>query len=254
MSKEFWVDNYNLNSIDNFTIRSTKVYEMPDIRLRSSDKVLADGAVTTSSNLSARTIAVKGDIISTERSTLDDTMQKLMSKAYKTEVVLKCKYGTSNKNFTGSLSNLRSDDAVGGYTDVILLFECSDPYAYAETLSTASSVNKTTSTFNTSCISNGYANTPVNVTITVDSVTANASDTITIAGYNTTMTISRTYTAGDVIDIDSTNLSVKVNGVETNFAGQFPVLQGDTSTNIAYTDTFTARQVDVDCDWYDRWH
>lgn len=77
---------------------------------------------------------------------------------------------------------------------------------------------------------------------TLTSFTGSATNTVYFTNSITTQQISlaRTWTAGDVVLIDPANLSAKVNGVEVDYDGVFPlVIPG--SGNLIVTDGFTAR-------------
>lgn len=251
-SLPFWVNDVNINTLPGVSVRAIFPHVLPELLIRQSQKTLADGAVVTSSNLGPRIITIKGDIIASSRAVLDTNYQTLVRYLRVVEKTLYFKYGTGDKNFTGTLkSPLTTSDPQGGYMTFVALFTCGDPFAYARVISTKTSSAKTTPTFVTTLVNNGTETVSPKIVVTITSGTFHGSDTMTIQGYNTTMTITRLFATGEVITIDPATLSVKVGSTEINASGQFPVIPSG-SYDITYTDTFTARNVNLTASWTER--
>lgn len=66
------------------------------------------------------------------------------------------------------------------------------------------------------------------------------------------ITISRTWTAGDVLEVDCINMLVYVNSVSTDYTGQFPEFTPGI-TAIRCVDNFTARNATLSATYTQRW-
>lgn len=250
-SLPFWVNDININLLPGISVRAIFPHTMPEQIVRQSQKTLADGAVITSTNLGPRIITAKGDIVATSRAILDTNYQTLMRYLRVVEDTIYFKYGPGDRNFTGTLKGVTTSDPLGGYMTFVATFICGDPYAYARVLNTKTSSAKTSPSFVTTIVNNGTETVSPKVVVTITSGTFHGSDTLTIQGYNTTMTITRLFATGEVITIDPATLSVKVGSTEINALGQFPVIPAG-SYDITYTDTFTARNVNLTASWTER--
>lgn len=62
------------------------------------------------------------------------------------------------------------------------------------------------------------------------------------ASTNQGITVSGTFTTGTIVEIDSSNYTVLINGASTDFEGLFPVFPPG-SQRVGYSDTFTTRTV-----------
>ncbi len=83
-------------------------------------------------------------------------------------------------------------------------------------------------------------------TITISSVTGGTGERINIFNSmnNQGISIDADYNSGDVLIIDSYNMTVNLNGVYIDFQGTFPTFPPG-SQQVTYSDTFSTRLVDV---------
>jgi hypothetical protein len=92
-------------------------------------------------------------------------------------------------------------------------------------------------------------------TINLTAVSATGIQTMTFGNNNNgqAVTISRSgWTAGDVVQFDSTQRQVTVNGAPIDFSGGFPELPPG-SGSLAYSDSFTSRTFNYSVAQYTRW-
>lgn len=76
-----------------------------------------------------------------------------------------------------------------------------------------------------------------------------------IIGNNSTgqqITVTRTWSAGDILVIDTYNGTVQVNGVAVAYSGAFPIFAPGIGT-LTYSDTFTTRNFDYSVVYTKRW-
>ena len=80
------------------------------------------------------------------------------------------------------------------------------------------------------------------ITITLTAVTGGSAASIFVGNNGTgqQLTITRTWSASDVLVIDTFNRTVKVNNVEVDFGGHSPLFAPGAGT-LGYVDTFTTR-------------
>ena len=92
------------------------------------------------------------------------------------------------------------------------------------------------------------------ITVTINSLTASGYQEIQIVDGVTGLGIwvSREWSASDVLVIDSENGTVQVNGVDVDNGGTFIYLKPGVRS-IQYTDTFTARNVNIEVKYYARY-
>lgn len=83
------------------------------------------------------------------------------------------------------------------------------------------------------------------ITVVLNTVTGGSgSFSIFNAATNQGITISDSFTSGDIIEINSSNYTVLVNGANTDFEGLFPVFPPG-AQRVGYSDTFTTRNTTV---------
>jgi hypothetical protein len=92
------------------------------------------------------------------------------------------------------------------------------------------------------------------ITVTLNSFTGASLNTITLGNNQTTqaVSISRQWTAADVLVIDVENQTCKVNGVIVDFSGAFPQFKPGSRT-LSYIDDMTARSVNITVTYVKRW-
>ncbi|WP_437440989.1 phage distal tail protein [Rathayibacter oskolensis] len=92
------------------------------------------------------------------------------------------------------------------------------------------------------------------IRLELTTVSGSGTRTITITNGSSLrgMSITRTWSAGDVLEIDSLNQTVYVNNIPTPFVGMFPSWEpGAGSVN--YLDDFTARSANLTARYTRRW-
>lgn len=248
----FKVDNQDISDVPFFEVREIISTELPERIIHTIKKASDFGNFLTHADYGSRLLAVKGEFGAPGRGLLDINRDLLVKYVNKTEARLEFEYRDVNITCTGTLESLSFSDPRGGYSAVIMNFRLSDPLYYGETTNTGSKSNQTTSGFATNVANNGNVWNYCKVTINIDSLTDSGADTITVQGDDTSMIISRDWSANDTLVIDPSDFSVRVEGVVVDYQGQFPKINPG-GGSIIYSDTFSARQVDVTLACQDRY-
>lgn len=81
--------------------------------------------------------------------------------------------------------------------------------------------------------------------ITINSVTNGANPSITIINGLSTIVISQSFVAADVLIVDTEKMRVTVNGELIDFTGSLPFI-ADIDSTIQIQNTFTARNIDIE--------
>lgn len=89
-------------------------------------------------------------------------------------------------------------------------------------------------------------------TIKFNSVTNGNNPTVEIENGLNTLTVSSSFTAGDVLEIDTDEMKVRLNGELVDFSGGIPFI-ADPKSVIYIRDTLTARNVDRKAEIYPRY-
>lgn len=84
------------------------------------------------------------------------------------------------------------------------------------------------------------------ITIVLNDVTGATGESVSVTNNRTNqgITLTHNFADGDIIQIDSFNVSATVNGVEVDFEGLFPTFPPG-SQQLGYTDTFSDREADL---------
>lgn len=135
-------------------------------------------------------------------------------------------------------------------------FECSIPFGRDTSSTSLATATAYTSATKTTAVTIGgtaeYQHLVLEVTI--NSGTGLSGETITLGnGLNgQEISVTRTWSALDVLLVDSYNNVVTVNGDEVAFTGALPIFNTG-SGSVTYADTFTTRNIDIDISQYKLW-
>ena len=202
----------------------------------------------------SRRIIVSGKVLASSISALDTALDTFRAYFRETDANLDIGYGGGTRRYTATVNGLTIDRPGGlQFANFTIEFLCTQPFGQATSTTSALSASARTSGSYTDAhtfVGTAPYQLPV-WTITVNSITdgdnymfvgnsANGQG-ITITGV--------TFAAADEVVIDCLNRTVKVNDVEVDFFGAFPEFEpGD--QNLLYSDNFTARNIDIDVDYY----
>lgn len=240
-----------LQSIEGVTVLATNPYKIPKRDLSMSTIVRTSKSAVNSGFWSERDIEVRVSISRATRELMQDSLDQLMSVLQPLNKELIVNQGSGQRKYYCSLADAPVDKDGGSYQELTLVFSCSDRYGYATTTTTVFTIGTTTAGTRSDAITLGGSaewQTPV-ITISFSALTGGTSKTVTVGNNGTGQAVSvlRTWTAGDILVIDSYNKTVKVNGVAVAFTGAIPEwktgagvwYEVDDLTTRTYTGTIT---------------
>lgn len=222
-------------------------YGMPDVQIKSIDLARSDGGVQTTSRVGSRTVLVEGQIKTLTKPELIAAIDNLKAYLYqaKGELVVTDEDGIT-RTFEATPQRVSITRARGAATQAAfsISFYCPKPYSVSGT-TTLLNTTVTTSPANYGIsVPGSYPASPI-IRLTISSITAGV-QTITVKNdaEDRGIAITRSFSAGDVIEIDTATKNVYVNTIRVDYTGAFPrwAVGGG---SVAYTDTASARSVGI---------
>lgn len=233
-----------LTSIAGLTILSTDPYKMPKRDVNLSNISRSSKSVVNSGFYDEKEIVVRVGIARSSRESLEQTLDQMFHVLQPTDKVLIVKQGVGQRKYFASFADADVRVDGGAYQELELIFVCTDRYGYDLEPATLDTIGTTTSsTTNGDITTTGSAEWQQPVfTFTWTSITGGTGADVTVgnSGIGQSITINRDWDTDDVLEVDSYNKTVKVNGIEVDYSGVIPEFKtGD--GNWYYTDTFTTR-------------
>lgn len=249
-------DSNSLTSVTGVTVLATNPY-IPAIRkLTIGDVARSDKSNVNSAFYNKRTIIVRVGISRATRDLVEASYDALLALLQGLEKQLVLRQAGVNRTYTATYSDSVFRVEGGSYLELDLVFETSDHFGYDTAATTLLTVTAYTSGYRSDPMTfEGSApwQVPV-ITITFSSITATGTKAVTIANAanGQSIVISRVWTTGDVLQVDSQNKTVKVNGSEVDFTGAIPEFEKGVGYWV-YSDTFTARTFNALIQYYRRY-
>lgn len=241
-------DGVDLNSVEGLIITKVDPHRLPKRRVTSYDLANFNGSATTSAFYGGRDITISASIRRPSRELLDASISELRRIADPLNKTLRVPMESSYRDFYNvTLNNMSLQDMNGGYVAATLEFNASDLYSY-DTVTTEllNALNLTSGDRSYPVTFEGTADQAPIVTYTVDSLTGGTNEDVVLTNPLTgvSVTVNRTWTAGEVLVVDCWNKTVQVDGADAEFTGNFPVWRTGAG-HLNYSDGFTERQVDI---------
>ncbi len=250
------VNGTDLSQISGVMITERRIHSAPTIDRVAFNLARAHGMRRAYKRYGARKFSIVGHIITNDRNLAETARNSLLSTVMNAdECDIVTEYGGAERVIRAEIENPIINQFNGGHATFDLQFIAYDPFMYDQTATTALTVANATAQPRTDNITNtGSAPMSPTVTVTVDSLTATGVQDIAVVDAATGLgiTVSRVWTAADVLVIDCLNGTVKVNGSDVEYAGTFLIYKPG-ARQIKYSDTFTARQVDISVTYYARY-
>lgn len=225
--------NHNFNSLP---VRDIKMNKLARRSL----------SIITSSEYSHKLVPVFMEVCSGARADTEDTLTFVKSLVQAQNEQLVVLQGGAEVVYTATMQEFNIEwDGPKAYVEII--FVASDPVgreSVSQELASTTGITVASSAVNMTVEGSATAY-PV-ITVTINSLTGGTAKQITIANgmTNQGITIERTWSALDILIIDSENMEVTVNGTIVDFTGRFPEFAAG-SGQITYLDNLTTRNVDL---------
>lgn len=229
------VDLYNYD----FTALPTRDVKIYKLARRSK-------SIITSSEFTQKNIPVFMDVCSGGRQETEETVTYLKALVQAQNGTMTVLEGGDEVQYTATLNEFNIVWN-GNHAYCSLVFLASDPIGTLTSPQVLFQINAITTAYASATFNvDGSALAEPVSNIVLSSVTGGTGQFITLynARTNQGITITGNFNNGDIISIDSRNLTITVNGVNKDFTGIFPTFQPGVQ-QVAYTDSFTARTVNI---------
>ena len=240
-------DSFNMQT-NNVTVSDISgVYGAPSRNVQVENIAGRDGGVLGDSKYNPRTITISGQLTANTQLELETLITQFNRALNKEEKELKIEDEGDYIVYTATPSVVQVERPRGlTKANFNVDFVCANPVGLVQGIIILANDTYTTASDSTAITVEGsYKAEPV-ISVVVNSFTGTGDRSVIIRnGKNFAgITVTRTWTAGDELEIDCKNLTVTVNGATTDFVGLFPSWQAGNGI-ISYVDTFTARDVDI---------
>lgn len=203
-------------------------------------------SIITSSEYTDKSISIYLDICSGTRSDTESTIADLKALLQTQNGSLNVLQANLEVSYTATMNEFNIEwNGSTAYAEIV--FIASDPIGSAVNKTTLFSLNgvTTSSTSATFTVDGSYLAEP-EINLLFNTVTGGTGGTVTLTNARTGqgIMITANFTNGSRLFIDSLNYTATLNGQNIDFAGLFPNFPAGTQS-IAYSDTFTSRNVDI---------
>lgn len=223
--------------------------DIPDREVALFALANANESVIPYTGYPSRKVGIGGVIKGSSQADIDDRVDAFKAIFNGKDKDLDITYGSGTRRYiaTANVVAIERDDK--NYWAVFNIeFICSQPFGTNTAATTAlSATGRTNSSYTDphTFIGSAPYQLPV-ITITYTAVTGGAGH-VTFAnnsnGQGVTMT-DQTFIAGDVLEIDTKNKTIKKNDIEIDFLGAFPEFEPG-ARSFTYSDGFTTRTFDI---------
>lgn len=224
------------------------VYDGPARQLQTAGLAMQDGEVIIESLYRAKVILAEGYMLAASGEALETLIDTFKTNLNKKQRGLVISNGGENRVYTSTPSRISIGRPPGGASMASFAVEFYVPSGVGEAEESTTLATDTITTATDSVPVNvlgSYRANPL-ITLTYNSLTGGTSKTVSVTNSATQLgvSITRTWVAGDVLEIDTLNKTVRVDGVDVEFDGQLPYwVPGNAA--IDYNDDMTTRNVDL---------
>lgn len=248
--------NNNLASlVPSLTILTIDAYRPPTRRLSIANIARSDKNKVSSAFYDEKNISVRVGISNQTRQDTEDALDSLMKLLQGLEKDLIIPQSSIARKYTATLSDVVEVLAGGAYWEGVLVFACSDVFGYDTAYTAILAVTGFTSGSRTDQ-HNFQGSAPqlpfIGVYYSAISGGTNKSVVIGNGSSGQQITVTRTWSANDSLEVDCQNETVKVNDVDVAFTGAFPVFAPGVGY-LTYSDDFTSRTFNINAYYYKRW-
>lgn len=237
------------------TVTDTNIYSAPQNRIQADALAETDGALIVKQQYQPKTFTVDGilraDTIALFESLLDGFKVAMSRKNQGLDI----DYAGGTRRWLASYQNMVITKR--GNTSARFSVELLSPDGMGwnvteSTLVAATTVTAASQVLDVS-VDGSYKTEPL-IAVTVTSLTGGTAKTVSLANSTTLrgISITRTWAANNVLEVDSLKKTVFVNNAPVEFTGQFPEFEPG-GAGVSYIDDFTTRSVSVSATYTKRW-
>lgn len=240
---------FNGNRID--TVPGVDLYNydftgLPERDIKIHKLARRSKSIITSAEYTQKSIPIWLDICAGNKQATEATVTRLKSLIQAPNGKLEVLQGGLEVEYTATMNEFGIQwKANHAYVNIV--FVASTPVGTSN--ATENLVNITGITMpaanQTFTVNGSFAAEP-NITVVINTVTGGTGGTISLTNAinNQGISVTSNYTNGSVLVVDCEEMTVTLNGANLDFDGLFPVFPPG-SQQIAYSDTFTTRSVDL---------
>lgn len=216
----------------------------------------ANARTASSAWFKERTITVSIDISQPSRGAAEASLDSLLAILNGKEKELIVDQSNMKRKYTATFTNYSINERGGSYMQIDLIFECSDALGYDLNYSLLVSATGATGNYrNDSFTIGGSAEyQAIYGIVTYTALTGASNGTVAISNpaLLQTVTITRSWTAGDQLIIDGQTEQATVNGTLVAYTGKIPDFKLGIGY-LVYTDDFTTRTINYLVRYKRRW-
>lgn len=247
--------NVTFNSFDlqdsNYHTRKITHRKFPERIILAEPKSRRDGFSIVDKYFEKKVIVLEGTITGNSEAGLRTLVDNMKKEIRGTDKNLDIDYGGSTIRYKATVQKLEIPEDYFHLTFVPFEIEfLCHPLGKATSTTNHSDDDITSSPHNGSVTITGSESPLPVIKLTIDAETSMSVVKFKNTTTNTEITVTRAFSAGEVLEIDCENLTVKVDGTEVDFTGVFPEFEpGSNSYTITITDGGSFN-VDLDIDYY----
>ncbi len=229
------------------TVTDSDVYSTPKKDVQTEKLAETDGSIIVKTTYESKIFTVNGYMQAADIPTLDALIDTVKAALNLEAQNFDIDYAGSTRRYVATADNIMISRPTGMNTCTFSVeFTCALPVGSDTTSSTLlASTNVTVSPSSLAITVGGSYQAQPYITLTVVSISTGSNTmTITNGSNQRGVSITRNWSAGDVIEIDSLNQTLYVNNLVVLFTGQFPRWDVGAGT-IQYLDTCTSRSVNI---------
>lgn len=236
--------NNIINQIAGVSVYSLDPYVLPSRTLNSFPVARQSGQKVASGFYISRVINMGVYIQAATKAAAEAVLDNLWSQLQGQEQSLIIPQSGTVRQYTATLTGQPKFNKVsGGFMDIVIAFQCSDSFGYDTTYTTILNSTLASGNISTQYTQGGGADTQVPfIQVQYTALTGATSKAVTVTNpaNGQACVITRTWGVNDILQIDSRNKTVQVNGVDVIFTGAIPEW-GIGLQKVNITDAFTTR-------------
>lgn len=241
-------DNVNINSAP-YRVREISHEDVGEREMNLFSLARRRGSLLATSEIKSKIVSVSGTVFGAGRDALESNIDSLKALLFKQAKNLDIDYSAGTRRYVATLRKFSvvRDFYHLNYAPFTADFYVPSGVGKDTTVTSVTDEDITDLEYETAVQIYGAIEPYVSITISIDSLTAVTK--IEVLGGGNKITIEDTFSAGDVIVINSESLKVTINGTEYEYSGIFP--RFEVGSNPVYvTTTGTAVQYDISFDYY----
>lgn len=236
-------------------VTSTNIYDAPHNDIQAAELPERDGALIVQQRYKSKPFSVEGYIQKDSVSALESARDAFLTAMSVKNQSFDIDYAGGVRRYLASATNIALGRGAPTTFSFSVEFLSPDGMGWDLTSSqllAPSNVSTSAQSFPVTA-GGSYQAEPL-ISVTVSSVTGGTAKTITLSNGVSLrgISIKRTWTSGDVLEVNTLNKTVFVNNVATDFTGQFPIWSTGAGT-IEYLDDFTTRNCSISASYTKRW-